>query len=371
MRDYYEVLGVGREASCGEIKKAYRRLAMEHHPDRNPDDPESEEKFKEASNAYKVLSDDQERAHYDRFGHQGLGAGSGGFQGFNGVDDIFSAFGDLFGDLFAGRGRGGGRRRAQRGADLRMDVRLSFAEAVHGIEKEIQVARDVPCSACSGSGAKPGTRPQACETCEGKGQVLHSQGFFVIQTTCPTCRGQGSIIREPCNDCRGRGVEPEQTTLNINVPAGVDDGQTLRLAGKGEVAPGGGPPGHLYVVLHVEPDARFVRDGDDILTDVHINVVIATLGGIVQVPTLGNQCESTEEVEVEAGTQPGSHIVRRGEGIKRLQGRGHGDHIVRFIVDVPTKLSKRERELMEELAQEMGEDIAEPRRIFQRKRRRR
>ncbi len=342
---------------------------MEHHPDRNPDDPDSEEKFKEASNAYKVLSDGDQRAHYDRFGHQGLGGGPGGFQGFSGVDDIFSAFGDLFGDLFAGRGQG--RRRQQRGADLRMDVRLSFAEAVHGTEKEVEVARAVPCGTCSGSGAEPGTKPQACATCEGKGQVLHSQGFFVIQTTCPKCRGQGSFIREPCNECRGRGIEQEETTLAINVPGGVDDGQTLRLPGKGEVAPGGGPPGHLYVVLHVEPDERFLRDGDDILTDVHVSFVKAALGGTVEVPTLDDGCEATEHIDVEPGTQPGAHVVRRGQGIRRLQGRGRGDHVIRFVVDVPTKLSKRERELMEQLAEEMGEQVDEPRRIFQRRRKRR
>ncbi|RMH39801.1 MAG: molecular chaperone DnaJ [Deltaproteobacteria bacterium] len=355
MRDYYEVLGVSRDASPAEIKKAYRRLAMEYHPDRNPGDREAEEKFKEAANAYRVLSDPEQRARYDRFGPDAFTGGSGGFDGFAGVEDIFSAFGDLFGDFFGGRRAR--RRGPQRGADLRVDVQISFAEAVHGADKEIEVERSVPCSTCHGSGAKPGTEPQRCGTCDGKGQVLHSQGFFVIQSTCPRCRGQGSLLTDPCPTCRGRAVERERAKLVVNIPAGVDDGQTLRLAGKGEASPEGGPPGHLYVVLHVEPDERFVRDGDDVLTDVHISVAKAALGGTVTVPTLDDGCQGTAEVEIEPGTQPGDHIVRRGQGIKRLQGRGRGDHIVRFLVDVPKKLTKRQRELFEQLAVELGDDV--------------
>ncbi len=364
MRDYYEVLGVAREASESEIKKAYRRLAMEYHPDRNPDNPEAEEKFKEASTAYSVLSDADKRQQYDRFGHDGLRGG--GFEGFRGVDDIFSAFGDLFGDLFGGRR---GRRGPARGSDLRMDLRLSFAEAVHGTEKEVTVQRTVACGTCQGSGAKKGTRPESCETCQGKGQVLHSQGFFVIQTTCPACRGRGSTIRDVCGDCRGSGTDREESKLTVSVPGGVDDGQTLRLAGKGEASPEGGQSGHLYVVLHVAPDERFHREGDDILTEVPISVVKAVLGGTVSVPTLDDNCEGTVEVDVEPGTQPGDHIVRRGKGIRRLQGRGHGDHVVQFRVVVPKDLSRKERELFDELAAEMGEDVAEPRRgLFGRRR---
>ena len=371
MRDYYEVLGLQRDACDADVKKAYRRLAMEYHPDRNPDNPEAEERFKEASNAYRVLSDANQRAQYDRFGHAGLGGGPAGFQGFTGVDDIFSAFGDLFGDLFGQQRRGGRRRGPARGADLRMDVQITFAEAVHGVEKEVTVARAVACASCEGSGAKSGTSPQSCDTCEGKGQVLHSQGFFVIQTTCPKCRGHGKTIKDLCTKCRGRGTQEESSTLTVNVPAGVDDGQTLRLTNKGEASRDGGPTGHLYVVLHVEHDERFVREGEDVLTDVHIGFARAALGGAVLVPTLDDRCEGTAEVEVPPGTQPGDHIVRRGQGIQRLQRRGRGDQVVRFIVDIPTKLSKRERELLEELAGEAGEEVddQERRRIFGRKRR--
>lgn len=368
MRDFYDVLGVPRDASVADIKKAYRRLAMQFHPDRNPDNPDAEEKFKEASNAYKVLSDADQRARYDRFGPDGLrGApGGGGFEGFRGVDDIFSAFGDIFGDLF-----GGARRRGPaRGNDLRMDLRLSFAEAVDGVVKEVTVDRNAPCGTCNGSGAKAGSRPEACATCEGRGQVLHSQGFFVIQTTCPRCRGKGVFIRDRCETCSGGGAVRQSQTLTVNVPAGVDDGQTLRLAGKGEVSPDGGRAGHLYVVLHVEPDERFHREGEDVLTEVDISFVKAALGGTVTVPTLDDGCNGTDEIEVEPGTQPGDHVIRRGQGIRRLQGRGRGDHVVRFRVNIPKKLGKRERELLQELAAEMGEDVDDSKRSFFGKRKR-
>jgi molecular chaperone DnaJ len=366
MRDFYEVLGVSRDASPSEIKKAYRRLAMEYHPDRNPNNPEAEEKFKEASTAYSVLSDADKRARYDRYGADGLRAT--GFEGFSGVDDIVSVFGDLFGDFF-----GGGRRRRgpARGADLRLDLQLSFAEAVHGTEKRVTVDRRVKCATCSGSGAKPGTSPERCKQCEGKGQVLHSQGFFVVQTTCPVCRGQGVFIREHCGDCRGAGTTNESAQLTVTVPAGVDDGQTLRLAGKGEASPESGPAGHLYVVIHVEGDDRFVREGADILSEVPVSMVTAALGGTVEVPTLDDHCDGTAEVEIAPGTQPGDHIVRRGEGVARLQGRGRGDHVVRFNVVVPKRVSRRARELLSELAAELGEDASEQARrpLFSRKRR--
>jgi molecular chaperone DnaJ len=350
MRDCYEVLGVPRYASEADVKKAYRRLAMEYHPDRNPDDPDAEEKFKEASNAYAILSNKDQRALYDRFGHEGLRRG-GGFEGFSGVDDIFSTFGDLFGDLF-----GGGRRRGhQRGADLRLDLKLTFAEAMDGTTRQVPVTRVIRCPTCSGSGARPGTRPESCSGCDGRGQVLHSQGFFVIQTTCPHCGGRGSVVREACPDCRGRAVAEQESALSVTVPAGVDDGQTLRLAGQGEAPPNGGHPGHLYVVLHVEPDARFLRDGDDVLTEVPISFVQAALGGSLVIPTLESGCDGTAEIEIAPGTQPGDTLVRRGKGPTRLQRRGHGDHIVRFKVEIPKKLSKRERELLDELATEMGD----------------
>jgi molecular chaperone DnaJ len=358
MRDFYEVLGVSRDASDGEIKKAYRRLAMEYHPDRNPDDPDAEEKFKEASNAYKVLSDSEQRSVYDRYGHDGLRGGGGGpgFSGFGGVEDIFSAFGDMFGDFFGG-GRG---RRAARGADLRVDVELEFAEAVWGTTKEVSVTRDVACETCDGSGAKPGTTPDRCGTCDGKGQVLHSQGFFMIQTTCPACRGKGETIADKCKSCRGRGVQEESSKLSVNVPPGVDNGQTLRLAGKGEASQQGGSPGHLYVVLRVKDDDRFYREDENILTEIPISYITAALGGKVEVPTLDDDCQGIDEVNVKAGTQPDDNVVRRGQGIPRINGRGRGDHIIRFRVVIPTKLSSKEKELLRELAEESGEELNEP-----------
>jgi molecular chaperone DnaJ len=354
MRDFYEVLGVSREANDGEIKKAFRRLAREYHPDRNNGDPEAEERFKELANAYKVLSDPEQRARYDRFGPEGLG---GGASGFGATEDIFSAFGDLFSDFF-----GGGRRRPARGADLRLDLELTFAEAVHGVTKEVEVPRREPCEPCEGSGAKPGTSPQTCSVCGGKGQVVHAQGFFMLQTTCPNCRGQGSVIAEHCRECRGRGVVQKTSTLTVNVPAGVDDGQTLRLAGKGEASPAGGPPGHLYAVLHVAPDERFLREGETVITETPISYLKAILGGEVEVPTLDENCEGKATVDVKPGTQPEDVIVRRGEGIARVDGRGRGDHVVRLRVEIPTKLSSREKELLRELAEESGVEAREPKR---------
>lgn len=350
MRDLYEVLGVGRDAGDAEIKKAYRRLAMEFHPDRNPGDKKAEEQFKEASNAYKVLSDPDQRARYDQFGPDGL---NGNMAGFRGVDDIFSAFGDLFSDFF-GAPRG---RRQRRGADLQVELRLTFAEAVEGITRDIEIDRNEACDTCDGSGAKPGTGRESCSVCQGKGQVLHAQGFFMIQTTCPNCRGEGSIVRERCTACRGGGVMRRSSKLSITVPPGVDEGQSLRLAGKGESArgPGGGSPGHLYVLLHVEPDPRFVREGDDVLTEVPVSYVTAALGGEVEVPTLDEACTGTATIEVKAGTQPNDTIVRTGKGVRSVSGRGRGDQVVRFRVEIPKKLSSRERELLREIAQERGD----------------
>lgn len=357
MRDFYEVLGVGRDANGSEIKKAYYRLAKQYHPDLNPGDKAAEEKFKEASNAYQVLSDEEQRARYDRFGMDGLRGGGGGpgAGGFTSVDDIFSAFGDMFGDFFGGRTSGG--RRQPRGADIRVDLQLSFPEAVWGTTKEIKVARDVPCGTCKGSGAKPGTQPESCSTCSGRGQVVHSQGFFMVQSVCPRCRGEGRIVKDPCVDCNGRRVQSESSVLSVTVPSGVDDGQTLRLAGKGEAAPGGGTAGHLYVVLHVVGDERFQRDGEDILTEVPISFVKAALGGEVEVHTLEDNCEGTATVEVKAGTQPGDHVVRRGAGIPRVGKPGRGDQVVRWKVEIPKKLTSRQTELLRELSGELGEDV--------------
>ena len=366
MRDLYEVLGVSRDANASDIKKAYYRLAKQYHPDLNHGNKEAEEKFKEAAQAYQILSDEEQRARYDRFGLEGLRGGGGGpgGAGFGSVEDIFSAFGDIFGDFFGGR-TSGGRQRQARGADIRVDLQLSFAEAVWGASKDIKVQRDIACETCAGSGAKPGTKPETCNTCNGRGQVVHNQGFFMVQSTCPRCRGEGRVVKEPCSDCGGRRTQVETTTVAVTVPPGVDDGQTLRLANKGETPPGGGTPGHLYVVLHVRGDERFHRDGEDILTEVPVSYLKAILGGEVEVPVLDDACEGSATVEVRAGTQPGDHIVRKGMGVPRIGKPGRGDQVVRFKIEIPTKLSARESELLRELATEAGEDVkAEKRGLF-------
>ena len=351
MRDYYEVLGISRDASEAEIKKAYRNVAKKCHPDRCPDDTEAEERFKEAANAYKVLSDPDSRARYDRFGHEGVRGG--GFQGFSGVEDIFSAFGDLFGDFFGGRARRGPRR----GNDIQVRLPLTFAEAVHGATKEIEVVRREACEACSGTGARSGTQPKPCATCKGQGQVVHSQGFFMIQSTCPACRGAGTVISDPCTECRGGGLQRNTTTLTVTVPPGVDEGQQLRLAGKGEMPPGGGHAGHLYVALEIERDERFARDGVDVLTRVPVSYLVAALGGEIEIPTLDDDCKGSAVLEVEPGTQPGDVFVRRRQGIRDVNGRGRGDHVVQFVVEIPKKLSSKQRELLGELAAESGVEL--------------
>jgi molecular chaperone DnaJ len=364
MRDLYEVLGVDRQASPSELKKAYYRLAKKYHPDHNPGDKDAEDKFKEASNAYSVLSDDEQRQRYDRFGFEGIRSVNGQAGAYTSVEDILSAFGDIFGDFFGGRGGG---RRQQRGADLRVDLNLTFSEAVWGITKDVKVSRDVACTTCSGSGARPGSKPEVCRTCQGKGQVVHAQGFFMVQTTCPHCRGAGQSIKDPCEDCRGRATKAETSTLNVTVPAGVDDGQTLRLAGKGEVAPGG-IAGHLYVVLHVQGDERFKRDGEDVLTEVPVSFLKAALGGEIEVHTLEEHCTGSTTIELKPGIQPDEVVVRRGQGIPRVGGSGRGDHVLQFKVEIPRKLTPRQEELMRELAGEFGETVRpEKRGLFSRK----
>lgn len=356
MRDLYEVLGVDRGASQADLKRAYRRLAQQYHPDKCGGDKEAEEKFKEAANAYQVLSNEEQRALYDRYGFEGLKRGGGTGPGFSTVEDIFSAFGDLFGDFFGGRSSG---KRTPRGADLRVDLELTFAEAVWGCTKDVKVTRAVACDTCHGSGAAPGSKPEVCRTCQGKGQVVHAQGFFMVQTTCPHCRGAGKTIKDACTDCRGRGTKAEVSTLSVTVPAGVDDGQTLRLAGKGEVAPGG-TAGHLYVVLHVQGDERFRRDGDDVLSEVPISFVKAALGGEVEIYTLDDNCTGTTTIELKPGTQPGDVIVRRGQGVPHVGEHGRGDHVIQFKVEIPKKLTSRQEELLRELAAELGEEGVRP-----------
>jgi molecular chaperone DnaJ len=365
MRELYEVLEVDRQASAADLKKAYYRLAKKYHPDHNPGDKDAEDKFKEASNAYSILSDDEQRQRYDRFGMDGLrGANGGAPGGYSNVEDILSAFGDVFGDFFGGRGGG---RRQPRGADLRTDVNLTFPEAVWGVTKDVKVTRSVPCTTCTGTGAAPGSKPEACRTCQGKGQVVHAQGFFMVQTACPACRGAGKVIKQPCEDCHGRGAKAETSTLNVTVPAGVDDGVAVPVRGKGgSIA--GGASGDLYVVLHVQGDERFKRDGDDVFTEVPVSFVKAALGGEVEVYTLDDNCTGTTVVELKPGTQPGEVMVRRGQGIPRVGESGRGDHVLQFKIEIPKKLTARQEELMRELAGELGETVkAEKRGLFSRK----
>jgi molecular chaperone DnaJ len=351
LRDLYEVLGVERGASQGDLKKAYYRLAKQYHPDHNPDDKVAEDKFKECSNAYQVLSDAEQRERYDRFGFDGLKAtGGGGGPGFSNLEDLMSSFGDIFGDFFGGRSSGG--RRGPVGADLRTDVELTFAEAVWGVRKELRLTRELPCETCGGNGAAPGTKVETCTTCRGQGQVMVAQGFFRVATVCPKCRGAGKEIKEPCTSCRGRGTKPETSTQDVTIPAGVDDGMKMRMPGKGQAIPNG-PSGDLYIVLHVQGDERFKRDEADILTEVTISMPRAVLGGPVEIYTLENNVTGVETIELKPGTQPGDVIVRRGCGIPRVNEEGRGDHVLQVKVDIPKKLSARGEELMAELAKEL------------------
>lgn len=341
-RDYYEVLGVGKSADDGEIKKAYRRLAMEHHPDRNPGNHQAEEKFKEAAEAYQVLSDSEKRALYDRYGHQG--PAQAGFSGFSGIEEIFSHFADLFG---GGGGGGFGRGRVPAGDDIQIGMELTFLEAAKGCKKEAEFERHSRCGTCNGSGAKPGTQPVRCRACGGRGQVAHQQGFFMIATPCPQCRGQGTTVAEKCPDCRGSALIAKKETVTVTVPAGVDDGIRLRMANLGEHSPAaGGEPGDLYVVFQVKPDPVFQREGDNLLVEIPLSFTEAALGTTVQVPTL----DGSESLEVQPGTQPMTERVLPQRGVPNVRGRGRGDLIVRLVVQVPKKLDAEARGLIEQLA---------------------
>ncbi|MBI3092337.1 MAG: molecular chaperone DnaJ [Candidatus Tectomicrobia bacterium] len=347
-RDYYEVLGVSRSANTEEIKKAYRKLALKHHPDRNPGNQDAEEKFKEAAEAYEVLRDAEKRQLYDRFGHEGL-KGSG-FAGFHDFDDIVTSFGDIFGDLF-GFGRRGRRSSARQGADLRYDLEIDFMEGVRGAEREIEIEKYTRCHACEGTGARPGTSPITCPTCAGRGQVSRTQGFFELRTTCPACRGQGTIIREPCDDCHGGGRVRSKKRLSLKIPAGVDTGARLRLTGEGEEGMDGGPPGDLYIDLYVREHEFFKREGAHLICTIPISFSLAALGGKLEVPTL----EGSEAIEIPRGTQSGAVFRLPGRGIPSLRGYGAGDQILQITVRTPTKLSKRQEELLRELAEIEGE----------------
>lgn len=367
-RDYYEVLGVSRDSSISEIKRAYRKMAMQYHPDRNPGDASAEEQFKEAAEAFEVLNDDQKRQLYDQYGHEG--PSRAGFQGFSGTDEIFTHFGDLFGDLFGNLGFGGRRGGARRGPDMKVELRLGLGDAFEGGEHDITVPRREVCEDCSGTGAAKGSSPQQCGQCNGNGQVIHRQGFFTLQTTCPACRGEGRIITNPCGSCSGTGVVEKESTITLNVPAGVDDGQTLRIGGRGHPGERGGPAGNLYVVLRVQDDPRFVRDEQDIHSKVQISMLQATLGCVVTTDTL----EGQHELELEPSTQPGEVILLKGKGMPILGRRGRGDQHVHVEIGIPDDLSEEHEQALRAIAAERNEPVSEAKKGlfgFRKKKRRR
>ncbi|HXV36868.1 MAG TPA: molecular chaperone DnaJ [Myxococcota bacterium] len=351
-RDYYEVLGVARDASDAELKKAYRAKALADHPDRNPDDPAAEERFKEASEAYAILSDPEKRKAYDRFGFAGAGGGAGGFRDFGDLGNFSDLFNDLFGDIFGGgAARGGPRRtRGQRGADLRYNLEIQLADVVEGLQAQIQIPKMRACTSCSGSGAAPGTQPETCARCNGSGQMILQQGFFRISRPCDGCAGSGEVIRRRCADCRGSGrIEAEQT-ITVSVPPGVDEGTRLRLAGEGQAGVAGGPPGDLYVVISVRPDERFERSGGDIHFAAPISFPQAALGAEIEVETL----EGKARLAIPAGTQSGKVLRMRGKGVPTLRSSSRGDLLVHVYVEVPTRLSARQRDLLEQFAEASG-----------------
>ena len=350
-RDYYEVLGVQRNVTAQELKSAFRKVALQYHPDRNPGNKEAEEKFKEASEAYEVLSDAERRARYDRFGHAGVGgaAGAEGFGGFSGVN-INDIFGDIFGEIFGG-GRGRGRA-SNRGADLRHTLEISFQEAATGCRTKVVVERPKPCETCNGTGSRSNQGPRPCGTCGGHGELRFTQGFFAVTRTCPDCGGTGAVVVDPCNKCRGSGKVPSEEVIEVDIPPGVDNGVRVRLAGKGEPGDRGGPPGDLYVTIMVREHPIFSREEQDVYCEVPISFTQAALGAEIDVPTLDGKVK----MSVPAGTQSGHSFRLRGKGIPHLRGGGRGDQYVRVIVETPTKLSARQRELLEQFAALSGDN---------------
>jgi molecular chaperone DnaJ len=354
-RDYYEVLGVPRGAGPEDLKKAYRKLAVQFHPDKNPGDKSAEEKFKQIAEAYEVLSDSEKRKAYDQFGHAGVqGAGGGGpgagfdfAQGFGGFGDIF---GDIFSEVFGQTGRGGpggfaGRgARAARGSDLRYNMKIKFEEAAFGVEKVINIPKEINCKTCSGTGARPGTQPEVCTNCNGAGEIRFQQGFFTLSKTCPECGGAGSKIKQKCTDCNGVGRVAENVKISVKIPPGISTGQKLKLRGEGEPGYGGGPVGDLYVYIEVEDHAFFQRDADDVHCEVPISFTQAALGAEIDVPTL----EGIVKLKIPAGTQSNKKFRLKGKGIANISGRGRGDQYVTVQVEVPTKLSDRQRQLLKE-----------------------
>ena len=342
-RDYYEVLGVNRDASEDDIRKAYRKLAMKHHPDRNPDSKDAEERFKEAKEAYEILSEAEKRRAYDAYGHAGINPQMGGMGDAAGFGGFAEAFGDIFSDIFGAAGRG--RSTVFRGADLRYNLEISLEQAARGTETKIRIPAMETCETCHGSGAKPGTQPRTCETCHGSGQVRLSQGFFSIQQTCPTCHGTGKVIPDPCATCRGAGRVKKHKTLAVKIPAGVDEGDRIRLSGEGEAGVNGGPPGDLYVVIHLGAHGVFQRDGDDLHCEMPISFTLAALGGEIEIPTL----EGSAKVKIPPETQGGQVFRLRGKGIKGVRSTYPGDLLCRVAVETPVRLTDSQKELLREL----------------------
>ena len=362
-RDYYEVLGVSKDADAKEIKKAYRKLAMKYHPDKNPGDKAAEEKFKEINEAYEVLSDETKRRNYDQFGHEGVngqgfgGAGGFGGQGFGGFDDIF---GDIFGDMFGGGFSGGSRQRRrgpERGADIKQRVNISFEEAAFGKKVQVKINRSEECDQCHGSGAKPGTSKKTCPTCHGSGQVQSVQrtpfGNIASTRTCSTCNGEGEVIDSPCSKCHGKGSIRKTKTIEVDIPAGIDNGQMIKLGGQGELGTRGGPRGDLYIEVNVQSHPLFTRDGYDVYLEMPITFAQATLGDKIQVPTLDGKVE----YEVPEGTQTGTVFRLKGKGIPKLKSNVRGDQYVKVTVEIPKKLNEKQKELVREFAKECGQEV--------------
>jgi molecular chaperone DnaJ len=361
-RDYYEILGVAKNASETEIKSSYRKLALKFHPDRNPGDKEAEEKFKEAAEAYAILADTDKRHMYDRFGHAGLGgAATGGFDPtvFTGFEDILGGLGDIFGigDIFGGAAPGGRRRAGpQRGADLRYDLEISFEESAKGAETSIQIPRQETCETCKGSGAAPDSQTTQCTQCQGRGQMRYQQGFFTVARTCGTCRGTGTVISKPCATCRGAGRVQKERKITVRIPAGIATGQRLRLSGEGEAGPSGGPSGDLYVVIHVQEHAFFQRENNDLFCEVPVNFTTVALGGEIRIPTL----EGEEPFTVPESTESGTTFRLRGRGMPDVSGRGKGDMLVTVRVVTPKKLTKEQKKLLEQLALSLPKEKFDP-----------